>query len=84
MAYMDRLFGANEGELRIGGAVELPVAEVRITAMTEDGRVAEATFHFRVPIEDPSLRWLLLRPGGYEDFELPAIGQTVRVPPPFD
>ena len=61
------------------------VTSVRIemTELMPDGRPAEATFRFRVPLEDSSLRWFQITDKGYEAFEPPAIGQTVEVESPL-
>lgn len=77
---LDILFRGREFSLKLGDRVELTAVTVEITDMTEDGRPAEATFHFRVPLEDSSLRWLQIRRGeGFVDFTLPKIGETVQV-----
>jgi len=70
--------------MRLGEKVELAAATIEITALTPDGRPAEATFRFRVPLEDPSLRWFQCTRGDFEPFAPPAIGQTVRLPSPLD
>jgi len=80
---MDGLFRSEEHPLRLGDRVELTAATVEITALTDDGRPAEATFRFRVPLEDDSLRWLVHRGLGCEPFAPPAVGQSVDVPAPF-
>ena len=81
---MDLLFRSEGDLLPLGYTVELAAATVEVTALTEDGRPAEATFRFRVPLEDPSLRWLVQRGMRYEPFTPPAVGETVEVPAPFD
>jgi len=80
---MDGLFRSEEHPLRLGDRVELTAATVEVTALTDDGRPAEATFRFRVPLEDDSLRWLVHRGLGCEPFTPPAVGQSVDVPAPF-
>ena len=66
--------------MELGQKVELPGMSVEVTAMTADGRPAEATFRFPVPLEDPSLIWLRLRRNGrYTPFTPPAIGATIRI-----
>ncbi len=56
---------------------------IEITALTDDGRPAEATFRFRVPLEDPSFRWLYIDDARYVPFIVPGIGETVEVPSPL-
>lgn len=63
----------------LGQTVELTTATIEITELTADGRVAEARFRFRVPLEDPSLRWLMVTRQGYEPMRPPAVGETVEV-----
>jgi hypothetical protein len=69
--------------MKLGQVVELPDATVTVTALTEDGRPAEATFQFRRPLEDPSYRWLMLQGETFLPFVLPAVGETVRVASPL-
>ena len=52
---------------------------VTITSLTADGRPAEATFRFDVPLESPSLLWLCFRGGGFEPFTPPAVGQEAEI-----
>jgi hypothetical protein len=65
--------------MQLGETLELPAATVEVTGMTDDNRPAEATFRFRVPLEDKSLRWVRLTGRGYRRFVLPEIGETVEV-----
>lgn len=81
---LDRLYRAQENPIRLGDTIELTAATVEITDMTSDNRPAEATFHFRVPLEDPSLRWLQLTREGYRAFSPPAISATVHVSSLFE
>ena len=67
--------------MRVGQRIELDGAVVEVTAVTADGRPAEATFTFPTPLEDPSLRWLQWDDGVYASFELPAVGESVTLPP---
>jgi hypothetical protein len=59
-------------------------ATIEVTDLTDDGRPAEATFRFRTPLDDPSLRWIEMTPTGYRPFTPPPIGKTVRVTSLFD
>lgn len=81
---MDQVVRSRENALKLGDTVELSWVTIEITAMTEDGRPAEATFRFHRRLEDPSLRWLRLTGEGYVPFELPAIDETVELLRPFD
>jgi hypothetical protein len=74
------LLVADPGSLpRLGDVRQLPAAAVKITELTKDGRPAEATFSFKAPLEDSSLRWLELTRDGYRAFTLPEIGRSVDV-----
>ena len=53
-----------------------------VTALTADGRSAETTFRFAVPLEAPSLRWLQWKAGVFVPFTLPAIGQEIELRQP--
>lgn len=53
--------------------------EVHVDSVTDDGRPAVVTATFDVPLEDPSLRWLIARDGALRSFQIPAVGETVRV-----
>lgn len=77
----DRLFRNDRCPMHIGQRVELTGMTVEVTALTGDGRPAEAAFHFVVPLEHPSLRWLQWKDGVLEPFAPPAIGATVRLKP---
>jgi hypothetical protein len=80
MQAMDRWVRREDNPMHLGQTIELTAATIEITDLTEDGRPAEATFRFRVPLEDPSLRWFQLTQDGYAAFAPPAIGETVNVP----
>jgi len=80
---MDMLVRTHVRPMQLGQMIELSVATIEITALTEDGRPAEATFRFHVPLEDRSLRWLYLDDYRYHRFSLPAIGKTVQVASPL-
>jgi hypothetical protein len=67
--------------MHLGERVELTGMTVEVTALTADGRPAEARFRFDRPLEDPSLRWLRWENGVYVPFEPPPVGAKVRLPP---
>jgi hypothetical protein len=79
--YFDRLYRDDAHPMTLGQRVELTGLSVEVTALTPDGRPAEACFRFSVPLEHPSLRWVQCRQGAYVPFTPPAIGQTVRLEP---
>ncbi len=78
--FFDILFRGPDRPMRLGEKVELTPATIEVTALTPDGRPAEATFRFRVPLEHPSLRWFACRRGAFVPFTPPAVGQTVGLP----
>jgi hypothetical protein len=66
--------------MSLGQRVELTGVTIEVTALTDDGRPAEATCRFEVPLEDPSLRWLQWRDGAFVEFRPPDVGKSVRLP----
>lgn len=66
--------------MHLGQRVELTGLTIEVTALTDDGRPAEATCRFAVPLEDPSLRWLRWKDGAFIPFVPPGVGETVRLP----
>jgi hypothetical protein len=66
-------------ELALGERVLLTGMTVTITALTSDGRPAEAAFEFDVPLESPSLLWLCFRGDHFEPFTLPAVGRDLEI-----
>jgi len=75
----DRLFRDEQHLMSLGDQVVLTGMTAEVTALTGDGRPAEVTFRFAVPLEDPSLRWLCWREGAFVPFTPPAVGQTVKL-----
>jgi hypothetical protein len=75
----DRLFRDVQHPLSLGEKVELTGMTVEVTALTEDGRPAEAAFQFTVPLEDASLLWLCYRGKAFEPFTPPAVGDSVEL-----
>lgn len=74
--HFDRLYRDDYHPMTLGQRVELTGVNVEVTALTDDGRPAEATFRFAVPLEDPSLRWVRCEQGAYVPFTPPAVGET--------
>ncbi len=64
-----------------GERVHVAGTDVEVSAVTDDGRPAEAIFRFDKDLDDPALRWL--RWEKYESrfvsFRPPSIGETVAV-----
>lgn len=64
----------------LGHTVHLTGLTIQVTAVTEDGRPAEATFRFTVPLEDGSLRWVAWQEGSFAPFNLPGVGEKIVLP----
>jgi hypothetical protein len=79
---LDRMVRSQRNPLRLGQVIDLTSVTIEISKLMPDGRPAEVTFRFRVPLEDPSLCWLQVTEKGYVPFKLPTIGQTVEVQNP--
>ena len=75
----DQLYRGVQHPLALHERVQLTGVTVEITALTDDGRPAEAAFRFDVPLEDPSHYWLQWTKGAYRPFTPPAVGDTVRL-----
>jgi hypothetical protein len=63
-----------------GDRVELPDFTIVVRAVTSDARPLEVELRFAVPLEDPSLRWLVWRDRAYRSFAPPAVGHTLTIP----
>lgn len=79
-APFDRLFRGRDVTFSLGEVVELPGVVVEISKLTEDRRPAEATFRFAEPLESEAYQWVVWRGSSYEVFELPEVGEMVKVP----
>jgi hypothetical protein len=81
MPLFDRLY--RDGRpMRLGERVDLPGVSVTITALTDDGRPAEAQFRFDGGLANPALVWLRWENWVYVPFEPPPVGASVTLPPP--
>jgi len=76
---LDGLFRNEQHPMALGEHVELTGMTVEVTALTDDGRAAEAAFRFDVPLEDASLRWLQYEDGDFVPFSPPAVGETLTL-----
>lgn len=75
----DVVFRGEGHPMRLGQRVQLPELAVEVTAVTADGRPAEATFHFDTSLNDASLLWLQATRAGCVPFDVPPLGQTVEL-----
>jgi hypothetical protein len=78
--WFDRLYRDDE-PMPAGTRLELDGLTVEITKATEAGRPLEVAFRFHRKLEDPFFRWMKWENGGYVPFALPAVGETVTLPP---
>jgi hypothetical protein len=76
----DRLLRSPRRPLRAGEGVDLGDVRIRVRETTPDGRPAEITARFSVPLEDESLRWRCWGDIGYTSCAPPDIGETIRLP----
>jgi hypothetical protein len=65
-----------------GQQIDLMGVTVEITEVTQDGRPAEAAFHFLIDPQTPAFRWMCWKNGAYVPFALPAVGEKVTLPAP--
>ena len=77
----DELFRTKRRALRLGERVTLTGMTAEVKSLTADGRPNEVAFHFDVPLEDASLRWICYKEGSYRDYRPPALGksETIRI-----
>ena len=66
-----------------GERIERPAGGpvVTVDEVTPDGRPLLLAIDFGVPLEDPDLSWLAWVDGELAPFPLPAVGETVPLPP---
>lgn len=78
--FIDRLY-CGDRRWTVGQRFELGYVVVEITSITDDGRPAEAAYCFKRVLESPLFRWIQWEEGAYVSFPLPAVGETVTLPP---
>jgi hypothetical protein len=79
MQSLDRMYRGST-RMTIGQRIELLGVTVEITATADDGRPAEAAFHFLTELESPFFRWMQWEDGMYVPFTLPAVEETLTLP----
>jgi hypothetical protein len=79
--FFDQLGRGPQFPMSVGEWVELTGMTAEVLSLTDDKRPADVAFHFTVPLEDPSLRWLQWKDGAFVAFTPPPVGQTVHLPP---
>ncbi len=79
LTQFDHLYRDIGEKFREGEQIRLSGLTAEVTALTDEGRPAEVVFTFDRPLEDPSYRWLQWKSGVYVPFELPAVGELLRL-----
>lgn len=79
---MDRTFRDDRYPFVKDQEIDLTDLSIKIAALTLDGRPAEVEFHFSVPLEDASLRWLQWHNDTLIPFLPPPINETLYLSAP--
>jgi hypothetical protein len=68
--------------MQVGQVVALSDMTVKVTEMTDDGRIAQAAFTFTHPLDDNRYLWLLWdeATSAYEKVQMPPVGETKVYP----
>lgn len=64
-----------------GFKAHVPGIDVEVRETTPDGHPTVFACAFDIPLEDPSLRFIIWQGKGYVPFTLPNVGETCTVPP---
>lgn len=75
----DTLFRGSAHPFRVGDVVQLKDMSATIQRITQDGRPEIVSFTFADGIDDPRLRFLVWRDGGYKPVTLPRNGETLEL-----
>lgn len=78
-------FGTKDFSNQNHNRLQLSNLTIGISRFGEEGLPKEVTFRFDVPLEDPSLKFLMWdwQTGSYVPFKLPPVGGTVHIAGPF-
>lgn len=76
----ERMLRSPRARFAVGDHVDLTGLRIEVTAITPDGRPAEATFHFDLALDDPSLLLMQWSRRGYVPFTPPPPGGHVTLP----
>jgi hypothetical protein len=66
--------------MKLGGQVQSVGVTIEVTAVTDAGRPAEVAFRFVMDLDIPYFCWRQWQNGVFAPFEVPAVGQTIRLP----
>ena len=76
---LERLVCARSTSFAPGQRIRRKTMVVEILEVTSDRRPAAVAFHFEVPLEDPSIRWIQSKGLGGAPFSPPKVGERVRL-----
>ncbi|MCC7293495.1 MAG: hypothetical protein IT449_15665 [Phycisphaerales bacterium] len=77
----DVLFRSGNLPFHVGDAFELGGTRGEVTELTPDGRPREVIFRFVGSLEDSRYRWVTWAAGRLLETKLPAVGESVTLPP---
>ncbi|MCX4247033.1 hypothetical protein [Paraliomyxa miuraensis] len=78
---VEQLFRRPEFPLRAGDLIRLEGLTIRILQVDADGRPFRVRFGFDVPVDDPSLVFLLATRKGMLHYPMGPVGATLPIPP---
>lgn len=76
-----RYFRSPDVPFAVGDRVELSSFTAEIASLDESGDPNVVRYHFDVPLEDSTLRWLRFSDRAYVDWQPPGVGESVEVSP---
>ena len=62
-----------------GQHLELPGLSIVVEALDAQGDPEQVLYEFPVPLEDPSLRWMIWQDGAYVPWTPPTVGHPQRI-----
>jgi hypothetical protein len=77
------LFRSRRDPMAAGQRFDLTGMEIEIVETNPHGDPVEVHYTFSVPLEDPSLRWMVWQDEEYESFAPPPIGMSIALPPSY-
>jgi len=79
---LDGFYYNPQNPMQVGQEVTLSDVTVKVTRMTDDGRIAQTAFTFAQPLEDDRYIWLLWDEGtsSYERVQMPSVGEIKDYP----
>jgi hypothetical protein len=74
-----RYFRSHNDRFSAGQHFELPGLSVVAEALDAQGDPEQVLYEFPVPLEDPSLRWMIWQDGAYVPWTPPAVGHAQKI-----